>query len=152
MSSDSKLLGSQYLSFAVLIKTWLNSNTICEHMPGVSHLSLEGIGPVVMENEPKYAWGGLPIMGRRMGRAKNQLLQLQSKHRQILIRLRNIWWEFSIAIWRKSDQWLLRTTRAKCRKWDVYFLNNFLILSPIHMKLSQIIVRICFQLSHHSHC
>ena len=152
MSSDSKLLGSQYLSFAVLIKTWLNSNTICEHMPGVPHLSLEGISPVVMENEPKYAWGGLPIMGRRMGRARNQLSQLQSKHRQILIRLRNIWWEFPISIWRKSDQWLLRTTRAKCQKWDVYFLNNFLIPSPIHVKLSQIIVHICFQLSHHSHC
>ena len=39
-------------------------------MPGVPHLSLEGIGPVVVENEPKYAWGGLPIMGDRMGRVK----------------------------------------------------------------------------------
>ncbi len=48
-------------TFAVLIKIPPNSNTICGHMLGVSHFDLEGIGPVVIENERKYAWGGLPM-------------------------------------------------------------------------------------------
>ena len=58
--------GGRKSTFAVLLETRQNSNTICGHMPRLSHLSLEGIGPVVIENEQKYAWGGLPI---RMGRA-----------------------------------------------------------------------------------
>ncbi len=49
------------LTFAVLIETPPNSNTICGHALGVSHFNLRGIGPVVMENERKNAWGGLSI-------------------------------------------------------------------------------------------
>jgi len=46
-------------------------------MSGVPHLSLEGIGPVVVENEPEYAWGGLPIMGRSHGEAQKSTFAIE---------------------------------------------------------------------------
>ena len=46
-------------------------------MPGVPHLSLEGIGPVVVENEPEYGWGGLPIMGRSHGEGQKSTFAIE---------------------------------------------------------------------------
>ena len=66
-------------------------------MQGISPISLNEFGPVVIENEAKRPWGGLPIP---MGRAKSQKvlqkvtwgdIKSESEHDQKLIELAGIY-------------------------------------------------------------
>jgi len=49
--------GTPKSTCAIRIRTRHKANTICGHMLGVYRKSLGRIGPVVRENEAKYAWG-----------------------------------------------------------------------------------------------